>query len=152
MIQLADLTAELQKFWSAASPVDVTTQFPGVLLDATQLDQWYEFWLTHVEGRPGGASQGEMLTLLIDVHCFSRQPEKRKVFELADAVRRALSQQTLSLRSTADPAQTIGTLRLYEATIRDLSRESPGEPGWPLQHVLVTLAARAERIVAVPNV
>jgi hypothetical protein len=143
MLSLSEIAAQLQQTWSAACPADVPTQFPGVPLDAEGLSAWCEFWVTQASEAPVRPGNFQSAWLLIDVHCFARGPEKRRVFELADAVRAGLAHQNIPLGAAGD-ASSQGLLRIYEATTRDLTRELLTEPKLPLQHLAVSLAARAE--------
>jgi len=142
MISLLDVTTVLQKAWVLAGPERVPTQFPGTTLTATQLRSWFEFWVTQADEPPQRVPVLASMSLLIDVHCFSREPQKRMVFAMANQVREALSQQVLPF-DPDDPAA--GSIRIREAVVRDLTRESITEPHFPLQHVVVSLSAFAER-------
>lgn len=145
MISLVDFIAVLQIAWQTVVNDEVPTQFPGVSLDVARLASWFEFWVTHTFEPPQRVPGRESLRVLIDVHCYSRLPEKRQVFEMADRVREVLAHQTFPLASTENVDLTQGTLRTREAIVRDLTRESITEPRLPLQHVVVSLTGSAER-------
>ncbi|SFH68484.1 hypothetical protein [Planctomicrobium piriforme] len=143
MIALTALTATLQQYWAESGPAGIPTQFPGTTLDASGLKGWMEFWLTQGFEPPHRVRTGDVLLVLIDVHCFSRQTEKRAVFEMADGVRSALAQRVIPLGAGQG-----GSLRIQEAVCRDLTREFPADPRLPLQHVVVSLSGRAEMVLS----
>jgi len=146
MISYVDVTSVLQKCWDSAREEEVPTQFPGTPLDATRLSCWYEFWITQISHPPRRSSGLETLELVVDVHCYSRQSHKRQVFMMADHVQTILSQCVLSLSLEAGEARAAGVLRLREAVVRDLTRETIREAQLQLQHVVVSLPGTAERL------
>jgi hypothetical protein len=142
MIATKNLVAALQQTWLSACPMDIPTQFPGTTLDVAGTGCWCEFWVTQAaEAAPQRSGQQTML-LFLDVHCFSRTPETFSILDLADRVRQAFSQQILAISSAEGSVS--GHLRLYEAVLRDLTRESTAIPRLPLQHVVVSLNGRWE--------
>jgi len=149
MISYVDVTSVLQKCWDSAREEDVPTQFPGTPLDATRLSCWYEFWVTQISHSPLRPSGLEILELVVDVHCYSRQSHKRQVFAMADHVQSVLSQCVLSLPLVAGGTLAArGVLRLREAVVRDLTRETIRDAHLQLQHVVVSLPGIAERLAA----
>ncbi len=94
---------------------------------------------------------GDRLSLLLDVHCFSRQSDKRAVFSLADEVRARLTGKTLEIRAIAGTPGQIGFVRLQEATCRDLSRDSHPDPRLPLQHLVISVSGQAEAVHALTS-
>jgi|GEM_PF-7101831 len=144
MIALSELTADLQLFWQAAMGSTVPTQFPGVPLDAGPLRSWMEFWVTAATEPARRTGHSQEVQILIDVHCFSRQRDKRAVFRLADQVRSTLTRQLIPLPgSTTSDTSPAAFLRLREAVSRDLTRESTPAPKLPLQHLLVSVSGLA---------
>lgn len=144
MLTLCDIIATLQRHWSAEAPGDIPTRFPGVLLDASQLPAWIEFWTTELREQPYRESHPNSLWLVVDVHCFSRDRNKRRVTALADVVRNVLSHGDVPISSADDPDLRIGLIRFREPVVRDLTREDPQHHPLPLQHAVVSLRAVAE--------
>jgi hypothetical protein len=139
MFSLADFTAVLQSDWDSLSSDDAPTQFPGMPLDATRLSRWYEFWITQVSQPPARRGRQDQLQFLIDVHCYSRSMDKRQVMKMADRVRTHLVHRVLPMEACDSSETPASIIRLYESTVRDLTRESQGEPRLPLQHIVVSL-------------
>lgn len=148
MITLVNLTAALQLAWNEAEGERTPTQFPGMSLDATHLSDWYEFWITQIEQPPQREPGVETLTVLLDLHCFSRRGDKRHVMEMGDRVRQVYSRRALPFVAGTDGAVREGIIRLREAEVRDLTRETSGVISLPLQHLVVSCAGRVELPVA----
>jgi len=145
MISLVDLTAVLQRAWMEAAGEQVPTQFPGVPLDATRLAAWFEFWITQVEQPLQRVPGTEVRMVLLDIHCFSRRPEKRQVMAMADRVCTVFAHQAFPLSPDGAALLSGGAIRLREAAVRDLTRETGHEPKLPIQHLVVSLTGRAEK-------
>jgi len=148
MISLYDLTAVLQTVWSAAEGGTVPTQFPGMPLDATRLAHWYEFWITQASQTPERHPGASGLMVLVDVHCFCRGIEKRRIMTMADVVRQTFAHQIFPLSGEQIPPYLQRALRIREAVLRDLTRESNPEPKLPLQHLVVSFRGYAEEAIA----
>lgn len=143
MRSLVDLTAALQRAWIDVGGDQTPTQFPGMPLDATRLPAWFEFWVTQIDQPPQRVGGMETLTVLLDLHCFSRRAEKRHVMAMADRVRQVFSQRVLPVSGEEASLQE-GVIRLREAAIRDLTRETGKEPTLPIQHLVVSFTGRVE--------
>lgn len=144
MISLADFTGVLQSDWDSLSSDDAPTQFPGVPLDATRLSRWYEFWITQVSQPSMRRSGREHLQFLVDVHCYSRSTDKRQVMKMADRVRTHLVHRVYPTGTEESSDMAVSMVRLYESTVRDLTRELLDEPRLPVQHMVVSLIGAAE--------
>ncbi|HWL09535.1 MAG TPA: hypothetical protein VNQ76_14090 [Planctomicrobium sp.] len=147
MISITNITAAVQLYWQASSPVSTPTQFPGVPLDVNGLPAWMEFWLTQGTEPIHRARSGGELNVFIDIHCFSRQSDKRAVFQLADQARNTFTQKLIAIQSVPSPATLVGHLRFFESVTRDLTRESQPDPRTPLQHVVVSFTGHAESMI-----
>ena len=112
--------------------MDVPTQFPGVRLDATDLTCWFEFWLTQADEAPHRVSRSDAHALLIDVHCFSRDRDKRRVLALADMVRSILAHRTISI--PGGESETGTTAEIFRA------------PAHPYTEGLLASIPRVDRI------
>lgn len=142
MISISRVISQLEQFWKEAAPAGVAIQFGGAPLDASGLEAWYEFWVSEAIAIPSRQPASDRRSLLIDVHCFARGRNRRKVAELADAAQQSLAHAELPLLGEGD--ERCGWVRLREAQIRELTREtgSPALP--PLQHVAVSIQAVVE--------
>lgn len=146
MLLLSDVVCELQRFWAGAAPAGTATQFPGVPLDAAELECWYEFWVSQLDEPPHRTAGKERRSLVIDLHCFARGRDKRRAAGLADAAQTALAHTELPVRPAGSQEAPVGWLRLRECQLRDLTRESTAVAQLPLQHVMASIAAVLEEV------
>ena len=136
-----DITASLQKFWTAAGPVNVKTVFSGISTDVTDQSTWIEFWISQLtEGIRRGTSPTQM-QLFIDIHLFSNNQNKRAINALVDSVRSTLEVDALPVYSADVPVTQVGQLRCFESVIRDLSRAEATQSPVALQHFVVSIPA-----------
>ncbi|WP_437194552.1 hypothetical protein [Planctomicrobium sp. SH527] len=143
MIALSDVIADLQKYWVEVSPSEIPTLFPGTPLDVNELESWIEFWVTQSYEPPHRSTQ-RPISIMIDVHCFSKAKNRRTVWKLADDVRLQLSRMLLEIHSQEDQETATGYLRLNEAVCRDLTRDSEPNRTHLLQHVVVSIQGHVD--------
>ncbi len=142
-MNISDLTASLQKFWSANGPEGVVTLFSGTTLDVSQQERWMEFWIGQIKERPRRPDAPVQIELLVDVHLFSHERNKRSINELADTVRKTFQAASIPIYVSTSLETDVGKIRFSEPIVRDLSRsETVGDVN-TMQHLLLSYHARA---------
>ena len=145
-LPLPALTTTLQRHWSETFTPKVPTHFPGVPTPIGQQPAWVELWLDTLNTPPQRISGQHRMSILITVHCFSRDlANKIRAQQLADAAIATLAQRTLPvIQQQPDAApQTIGWLSIQEPQVRDLSRtDETAQPN--MQHLVISLYGTAQ--------
>ena len=137
-----EIVSALQRYWALNGPADFATVFPGTVNDVSGELMWGEFWVTRIQEPLQRWSSQRTFQLSIDVHLFSQSSDPRAIYALADSAEQTLGAKVLKITSVVDE-QPIGTLRMYEPDLKDLSRpESVGQPH-SSQHLLLTVGAVA---------
>lgn len=135
-----DVIAALQKHWVAAGPEDVPAVFAGSLQDVSRELVWSEFWVTQLRQLEQRGNSPLQWGALIDIHLFSRDPDKRRIYGLVDETTAAFS-VLITLSRTGQPTDSLGWLQCREPISRDFSRERAIGESVPLQHMVVSLSA-----------
>ncbi|TWT42804.1 hypothetical protein KOR42_46080 [Thalassoglobus neptunius] len=137
-----EIVSALQRYWALNGPADIATVFPGTVHDVSAESMWGEFWVTRIQEPLQRWTSPKAFQLSIDVHLFSQSSDPQAIYELADSAGQTLGSKVLTVTSVVDE-QPIGTLRMYEPDLKDLSRpESVGQPQ-SSQHLLLTVGAVA---------
>lgn len=139
---LTALTADLQSYWNRETQDLAPTQYPGQSCEAGEWPRWFEFWMTEVAAPAHRAGHASRAVVWVDIHCFARGADLRAAERLADRARERLSRRVLTFPGSGAAGDTV--LRLREAVIRDLGRETPGERRLPLRRLLVSCSGRVE--------
>ena len=140
----ADIIASLQQFWSDNGPQSAPTIFAGAPIAVTSDPMWMEFWVTEIAEpakRPAGPLRQ---TLSIDLHLFSKSDLKREINSLADAAGSVLRSAIVPVLSGG---QSVGTLRIEEPALRDISRPKLSGSATGIQHWLITARAVAQESI-----
>lgn len=145
MLLVADIVSTLQQHCSVQAPPGWPIVYPGVAGDATRLLRWCEFWMTSVDDRVRRDQHRDSLWILVDLHCFSRDPATREIDRAADHFRISLSRTCLPIQSSTSPGVT-GLLRFQEAVIREIPPRSDAEPRLPLRHLVLSTSGVAEEM------
>ena len=142
------IAASLFKFWSDQFPLVVTTAYPGTRIDTAALTEWLEITIDGWSRRPQRSGAPERIGLSLSVHCFVKQSlDKSRIYELSDAVRSTISQQTISLRDyDTSGTPVIGYATLLEPETRDLTRLDTDSLRHAMQHFVITCAGIAQQI------
>lgn len=142
-MNITDIVASLQKYWTAHGPQEVTTMFSGTSLDVSADSTWMEFWLSQIQEIAQRSGSPQQISLLIDVHLFSRDTNKRAINTLVDETISILRSPAIPIHSSSDPTLEVGQLRCHEPTIRDFSRTPSEGTQSSTQHLVLSLNAIA---------
>ncbi|QDT33632.1 hypothetical protein [Thalassoglobus polymorphus] len=142
-MNISDLTASLQKYWSVNGPEGVPTLFSGATLDVSQKVRWMEFWIGQFKEKPRRPDAPVQFELLVDVHLFSRERNKRSINELADSVRNTFQSASIPILASTSSETDVGKIRLSEPIVRDFSRPETVGGVNTMQHLLISYHAHA---------
>ncbi|MEW4490977.1 hypothetical protein AB1L42_23050 [Thalassoglobus sp. JC818] len=137
-----EIVSGLQRFWSLNGPADVATVFPGAIKDVSAEKMWLEFWVTRINEPLQRWSSPRSFECSIDVHLFSESEDPRAVYVLADVAGETLGSKVVNINSLDDDQQ-IGTLRMKEPNLMDLTRAESVGQSHSSQHLLLSIAAVA---------
>ena len=142
------LAASLFSHWANAFPLAVTTLYPGTRIDTSGLLEWLELWIDTWSPPAQRQTAKQRIALSLTVHCFVKPSlDKSRLYELADAVRITLAQQTIPLHDHQSSGRPlIGYATLQELESRELTRNHIHSLQQPLRHLTLTCQATAQQI------
>lgn len=140
MITLEQLSTALQRHVAEEMPENVPLVLPGVVLDAETTAEWIEFSCDAVDGVVQRDSPAELQEVSVTLQVFVRASRQTtRVQALADAARSIISRRLIDVHDqTVSDEPVIGSVRLREADVRDLTRVHAAEQRRALRHVVVT--------------
>ncbi len=147
MMTTADITASLQKYWKANGPQGVTTVFSGTTIDVSDQLSWLEFWTSQLHESPKRPDTPEQFRLVIDIHFFSRDNNKRTINSLIDATRITFQPTSIPVNSASSSTTQVGQLRCFEPIIRDLSRSESAGATNVIQHFVCSFSATVTGLI-----
>lgn len=144
VLRLEQVTVSVLAWWRNTFPLRVATVWPGTVLDTAGVTEWVEGW----SGLPQRAGGPERVELSLTVHCFTKPGmDVGRVQELADAARETLSQQTIAVRDFAESGgPVVGYVSVFEAEVRDLTRNHAGSLQKGMRHAVVTCRGVAQGV------
>lgn len=145
-MNIADIIASLQKFWSESGPTAVITLFPGVKLDVSRETEWIELWPHQLQEYPSRDSSPNQWSMLLDLHLFAQTENKRAIYVTLDEVQDALTNKSISITSSNNVELIVGTMRFQEPIIRDFTRLETLGTTKATQHTLISYQAIATAI------
>lgn len=144
MLALHDISTTLHAYWLSAAPAGVPTMLSGINAATAESADWFEYWIDLLEGAVRRDAGPDEQTLLVTVHCFSKQTrDTLRAQSLADDAVQILARRTLPIHPSGDPDTTTGYVRISEPSLQHLTRLHIVERQQPLQHVVVSFTARA---------
>jgi hypothetical protein len=145
MLKLEHITARVFTHWRDVFPLSVRTVYPGMRVDAVDLDEWVELWVDAWRKPVRRGIASDELDVSITVHCFSRHAtDKGAVQRLVDAVRGTLGGAFIVVRDFLESGEpVVGWLMVLEPEARELTRVHAEELRGALHHVVVTFEGRA---------
>lgn len=139
MLSMRAIVTSLTAQAAGALPSGVPLAWPGVSLPTETLSEWVELWCDSVNGVIQREQPPEQREVWVTLNVFVRPgTQTMRAQELSELLRQAFHQQVLSIvDSTTTPATAVGTVRLREADVRDLTPGHAEEQRRPLHQVVV---------------
>lgn len=140
--------------WADQFPLSVSTIYPGMQLDTSALAEWLEIAIDHWRDSPRAEGSGsaplrdedqQITGFAVVVQAFVKPAlDQARVWELIDAARQTLAEQTITLRNydaIGDPI--VAYALLGSAEVRDHTR-TDRDVGWhSLRHAVLTVRGEA---------
>jgi hypothetical protein len=146
MLSMRSIVTSLMSRAASALPVGVALAWPGVQLATESLSEWVEAWCDAVNGPTQRSHPPELREVWFTLHVFARPTSQTmRVHELAEGLRASFHAETIAVvDSSTSPATTVGSIRIREADVRDLTHVHVEEQRRPLIHVVVQLRGTAQ--------
>jgi len=140
------ISASLLLFWSENFGESVTTIYPGMKVDTSDLTEWVELWVDSWSRRPQRIGGIPLINVTATIHCFVRTGQNAgRIQELTDSVRSLFAQESMALRDfTLSGEPQIGMIRLREPETRNLTRTQTGTLQVILHHTAVVVRGFAQ--------
>jgi hypothetical protein len=150
MISSEDITRSVQVHWRDTFEPPVTTIYAGEQVETSLLMEWVELWVDAWLDRVRRDVAPDELLVAITAHCFSRHAtEATRVQALATSARAALARQMIDVHDYSESGPPlVAHLRTREAETRDLTRSHAETTRGVLHHVVVTVTAVVQELVA----
>jgi len=141
------ISASLLSFWSDQFGGTVTTIYPGMKVDTTELPEWIEIWVDSWSRRPQRIGGLPLIDVTATVHCFVKAgTDSGRIQELTDAVRSVFAQESVPLIDYSQSGEpNIGVIRLKEPETRNLTRNQSGSLQVVLHHTAIIVRGTAQR-------
>lgn len=140
-----EIVSSLFADWAAAFG-GVTTVYPGMQIETTDLSRWVELRVDAWSRPAQRAGVRRRIEFTVTAHGFVRNPvDKGAVHDLAENLRRTLENRHVEVKDFAAIGHpVVGHLRLTESTVREVTRQelNVGRPG--VEHVVVTCGGWGE--------
>lgn len=139
MLSMRSIVTSLMARAASAIPEGVAFAWPGVQLATETLLEWVEAWCDGVDGLTQRSQPPEQRQVWLTLHVFARPTnETMRVHEIAESLRAAFNARTIPvIDSAASPATQVGSVRMREADVRDLTHVHAEDQRRPLNHLVV---------------
>ena len=144
------ISASLLSHWSDRFGVSVTTIYPGMKVDTSELSEWVEIWVDSWSRRPQRIGGIPLIDVTATVHSFVKAgSDTGRIQELTDAVRSVFAHESVTLKDFTQSGELeIGIVRLKEPETRNLTRTQSGSLQVVLHHTAVVIRGTAQSDVA----
>lgn len=142
------ISAGLQTWWRDQFPLNVTTIYPGVLVDTSATDEWIEIQIDTWSRRPQRTIDKRLLDFSLTIHCFVKSTtDTKRIHELTDAAGETLSQKDVPVKNYDLSAEPIlGYAKLFETDVRNLSRNDVDTNKHNMFHTVLSCTGIAQEI------
>jgi hypothetical protein len=139
MLSMRAIVTSLLARAASALPSGVPLAWPGLQLATESLAEWVEAWCDAVNGLTQRSHPPEQREIWLTLHAFARPTnDTTRVHEISESLRAAFGAQTIPvIDSSASPATQIGSVRMREADVRDLTHLHAEDQRRPLHHLVV---------------
>jgi hypothetical protein len=139
MLSMSSIVTSLMAHAAAALPDGVALAWPGLQLASETLSEWVEAWCDAINGLPQRNQPPERREVWLTLHAFARPTnETMRVQGIAESLRATFSAQTIPvIDSSNSPATQVGSVRMREADVRDLTHLHAEDQRRPLNHLVV---------------
>lgn len=140
------ISASLLKFWSDQFSAGVTTVYPGMKVNTTDLTEWVEVWIDSWSRKPQRIGGISLIDVTVSVHCFVKSgTDTGRIHELTDAARSVFSQESVELHDFEQSGEPqIGTIRIKEPETRNLTKHNLESQQLVLHHTVVLFRGFAQ--------
>jgi hypothetical protein len=139
MLSMRSIVTSLMARAAAALPEGVALAWPGVQLATETLSEWVEAWCDAVNNLPQRCHPPEQREVWLTLHAFARPTnETTRVHEITESLRATFNAQTIPVIDPSTlPASPVGSVRMREADVRDLTHLHAEDQRRPLNHLVV---------------
>lgn len=150
MLPLQHLVTSIHSHWDRATVGTFPTMYPGMHVETSHFTAWCELWVETWSDPPRRESAPDQITASILVHCFNRNPVDHVGLEkLISDARGALIRKTIPIiDATAATPLEIGTMRIREHTMHNLTRNHAALGQEHLKHAVLIFEAHAQETPA----
>jgi hypothetical protein len=139
MLSMRSVVTSLMARAASALPEGVSLAWPGVQLATEDLSEWVEVWCDAVNGLTQRSQPAERREVWLTLHVYARPTnETMRVHEITESLRATFNAQTIPVvDSSTLPATPVGSVRMREADVRDLTHLHAEDQRRPLNHLMV---------------
>jgi hypothetical protein len=140
------IASSLLAFWSNQFSAGVTTVYPGMKVNTTDLSEWVEIWIDSWSRKPQRIGGVPLIDVAVSVHCFVKSgTDAGRIHAVTDAVRLVFSQESVPLHDFEQSGEPrIGTIRIKEPETRNLTKHNLESQQIVLHHTVVLFRGFAQ--------